>query len=73
MHSEVLNLLEAHLAELQALRDHLESPRQVRPGARHDTAAATLQSARVFAKRLSRVLTDEDTRVQSPARGLVSS
>ncbi|HWS36372.1 MAG TPA: hypothetical protein VN408_27015 [Actinoplanes sp.] len=58
MHSDVLNLLDAHLAELQALRDHLESPRQVKPGARHDTATATLQSAQVFASRLSRVLAE---------------
>ncbi|SDT20710.1 hypothetical protein [Actinoplanes derwentensis] len=59
MHSDVLNLLDAHLAELQALRDDLGSARQVRPGARHDTATATLESTQTFASLLTRVLTEQ--------------
>lgn len=57
MHSDVLNLLDAHLAELQALRTDLNSSRQVRPGARLDAAAATLRSTRDFASELTHVLT----------------
>jgi hypothetical protein len=56
MHSDVLNLIDAHLAELQALRHDLTSSRQIQPGARFDAASATLQSTRHFASELSVIL-----------------
>jgi hypothetical protein len=57
MHSDVLHLIDTHLAELQALRRDLTSSRQIRPGARFDAASATLQSTRHFASELSLILT----------------
>jgi hypothetical protein len=68
MHSDVLNLLDAHLAELQALRRDLTPSRSIRPGARWDVAAATLESTRHFASELSRVLT-QDHGVAAPFGG----
>jgi hypothetical protein len=60
MHADVINLLDTHLAELQALRRDLTSPRPTRPGERHDAAAATLHSMQHFAAELELILSDPD-------------
>jgi hypothetical protein len=59
MHSDVLSLLDDHLTELQALRRDLTLARPIRPGARWDTAAATLRSAQRYASELTHILTDD--------------
>jgi hypothetical protein len=68
MHSDVLNLIDAHLAELQALRRDLTSSRQIQPGARLDAASATLQSTRHFASELSLILNPQAVAPADPAR-----
>ncbi|MFC4063637.1 hypothetical protein [Actinoplanes subglobosus] len=58
MHADVLHLLDAHLAELNALRRSLTMPRPSQPGERHDAAVATLQSTRHFVAELGLILDD---------------
>ncbi|MER7272987.1 hypothetical protein ABT369_00880 [Dactylosporangium sp. NPDC000244] len=45
MHHDVLGLLDAHLAELTALRHVLAAPRPVHPGERWAAALETVRSA----------------------------
>lgn len=59
MHSEVLTLLDEHLAELHALRRHLADARVIRPGERWLAAAATASSAHRYACGVARVLAGE--------------
>jgi hypothetical protein len=59
MHSDVLTLLDDHLAELQALRRDLTLARSIKPGERLDAAAATLRSAQRYASELTHLLTQD--------------
>ncbi|WP_433796767.1 hypothetical protein [Actinoplanes sp. CA-252034] len=56
MHADVLQLIDTHLSEVQALRRDLTSSRPIRPGERHDAAAATLDSLQSFAAELQVIL-----------------
>jgi hypothetical protein len=56
MHAYVLQRLDAHLAELQRLRNLLAVSRPSRPGARWHAAAATVIGARDYATDIAQVL-----------------
>ncbi|MCU7730096.1 hypothetical protein ODJ79_40815 [Actinoplanes sp. KI2] len=62
MHGEVLNLLDCHLSELQALRRELSSRRAAAPGERRRVAAATASAAERYAHALMSMLTETDGR-----------
>jgi hypothetical protein len=58
MHGEILNLMDCHLSELQALRHELSSRRAAMPGERRRVAAATASAAEQYAHALMSMLTD---------------
>ncbi|GID97399.1 hypothetical protein ACFQFC_07875 [Amorphoplanes digitatis] len=60
MHGEILNLLDCHLSELQALRRELSGRHAALPGERRRVAAATASAAERYARTLSSMLTDVD-------------
>lgn len=60
MHGEILNLLDCHLSELQALRRELAGRRAALPGERRKVAAATASAAEQYAHALMSLLTDAD-------------
>jgi hypothetical protein len=60
MHGEILNLLDCHLSELQALRRKLSGRHASAPGERRRVAAATASAAERYARILSSMLTDVD-------------
>ena len=60
MHGEILNLLDGHLFELQALRRELSGRRAAAPGERRKVAAATASAAERYARALSSMLTGID-------------
>lgn len=67
MHGEILNLLDGHLSELQALRRELSGHRAAAPGERREVAAATASAAERYARALSSMLTaDDDRRALAP-------
>ncbi|MEU4217911.1 hypothetical protein [Actinoplanes sp. NPDC026623] len=67
MHGEILNLLDGHLSELQALRRELSGRRAAAPGERRKVAAATASAAERYARALSCMLTDvDDPRTAAP-------
>ena len=57
MHGEILNLLDSHLSELQALRRELSSRRAAVPGERRRVAAATVSAAEEYVHALTSMLT----------------
>jgi hypothetical protein len=71
MHGEILNLLDRHLSELQALRRELSGHRAAAPGERRRVAAATASAAERYAQTLSTLLTNVDGQ-QPSAPGSVS-
>ncbi|MCU7724445.1 hypothetical protein ODJ79_12025 [Actinoplanes sp. KI2] len=60
MHGEILNLLDCHLSELQALRQELASRRAAMPGERLQVAAATASAAEQYAHAMTSMLTHAD-------------
>ncbi|MER7003929.1 hypothetical protein ABT297_12905 [Dactylosporangium sp. NPDC000555] len=56
MHHDLLSLLDAHLAELTALRHVLSAPRPVHPGERWAAAERTVHSAEHYAEAASTLL-----------------
>jgi hypothetical protein len=56
VHHDLLSLLDAHLAELTALRHVLAAPRPVHPGERWAAAQQTLRSAERYAQAAEAVL-----------------
>jgi hypothetical protein len=56
LHGYVLARLDAHLAALQRLRQELSRPGRLQPGARWQTAAATILAARDYAHDLAQAL-----------------
>jgi hypothetical protein len=67
MHGEILNLLDGHLSELQALRRELSGRRAATPGERREVAAATASAAERYARALSSMLTAvDDPRTAAP-------
>jgi hypothetical protein len=56
VHGYVLGRLDAHLAQLQALRAQLSSTRRSRPGERFYQAAATAVSAQRYARDIAAAL-----------------
>jgi hypothetical protein len=58
MHGEILNLLDCHLSELQALRRELSGHHAAVPGERRRVAAATASAAERYARALASLLTD---------------
>ena len=65
MHGEILNLLDRHLSEVQALRQELSGHRAASPGERRRLAAAAAAAAERYARALSSILTSADD--QQPA------
>ncbi|MFI5494005.1 hypothetical protein [Actinoplanes sp. NPDC051859] len=59
MHGEILAVLDAHLAELQALRRQLVAARPIGPGQRWAIAADAAASSRQCASRLTTLLADD--------------
>jgi hypothetical protein len=68
MHSEILNLLDCHLSELQALRRELSGRRAALPGERRKVAAAALAAADRYARALSSILAGADDQHQAIPR-----
>ncbi|MEV4640084.1 hypothetical protein AB0J80_22315 [Actinoplanes sp. NPDC049548] len=62
MHSEVLSVLDTHLAELQALRRDLVAARPIGPGGRWQITADAAASARRCARRLGILLAGRTVR-----------
>ncbi|MFB9447969.1 hypothetical protein Dvina_13925 [Dactylosporangium vinaceum] len=56
MHPDLLALLDAHLAEMTALRHVLCAPRPVQPGERWAAAAETVRSAERYRLAVEAVL-----------------
>ncbi|MFI5909611.1 hypothetical protein [Dactylosporangium sp. NPDC051541] len=57
MHPDLLSLLDAHLAEMTALRHVLSAPRPVHPGERWAAAEETVRSAERYRLAVEAVLT----------------
>jgi alkanesulfonate monooxygenase SsuD/methylene tetrahydromethanopterin reductase-like flavin-dependent oxidoreductase (luciferase family) len=56
VHNDLLWLLDAHLAEMQGLRDLLAAPRPVRPGERWAAALESAQTAQRYARAVDSLL-----------------
>ncbi|WP_433218776.1 hypothetical protein ACQP00_13395 [Dactylosporangium sp. CS-047395] len=56
MHYDLLSLLDAHLAEMTALRHVLAAPRPVHPGERWAAAEQTLRSSERYLQAVEAVL-----------------
>jgi hypothetical protein len=66
MHGEILNLLDNHLYELQALRRELSGHRAAALGERREVATATASAAERYARTLSALLANDDGQEVSP-------
>jgi len=66
MHFEVIAFLDVHLAELERLRSGLTAARTIERGERLTLAAATVDSARLYAANVQRLLGEEDSRDPEP-------
>ena len=66
MHFEVIAFLDVHLAELERLRSGLTAARTIERGERLTLAAATVDSARLYAANVQRLLGEEGSRDPEP-------